>query len=92
LQGEVRGPEIYPFAPEASSKHAAAQLGKGQVTDRAQLTNEEIVINERFAGGTADSFDVTVDRARDRCNTLDFSARHLGILVKLLAVARTDQQ
>jgi hypothetical protein len=77
---------------EASSKHAAAQLGKGQGADRAQLTNEEIVIDERLAGGTADGLDIAVDRAGDFGNAFDFGAHHLGVLIKLCAIVRADQQ
>jgi hypothetical protein len=76
---------------EASSKHPAAQFGKGQATGRAQLTNKEVVIDEWLAGGTADSFDVAVDRAGDCRNAFDFAARHLGILVKLCAIAWAHQ-
>jgi len=67
-------------------------LGKGQATDLAQLTYEEIVIDERLAGGTTDSFDIAVDRAGDRRDARDFGARHFGILVKLRAIAWTRQQ
>jgi hypothetical protein len=77
---------------ETSGKHAAAQLWKSQATDRAQLTNEEIIIEESLAGGTADSLDIAVDGTGDCGNAFDFGARHLGVLVKLCAIVRADQQ
>ncbi len=92
LQGEHRGPHVHPFAPEPTGEHAAAQLGKGQPADLAELADEEVVIDERLARGTADGGDVAVNRPWDLRNAFHFSAGHLGILIKLCPIARTEQQ
>jgi hypothetical protein len=54
------------------------------------LTNEEIVIEKRLAGGPADGFNIAVDRTGDCGNAFDFAMHHLGVRVKLCAIVWTD--